>query len=56
MEARLGPTEAPVVKLHGFAMLPAASAFPARSFAAFEIVAVYFVLAVRFVAGVKVAI
>jgi hypothetical protein len=35
-----GPTEAPVVKLHGFALVPAASAFPPRSLAAFVIVTV----------------
>ena len=49
-----GPTEAPVVKVHGFGC-PAASALPARSFAAFVIVAVYCVLAARFAVGVKVA-
>ena len=45
-----------MVKVHGFALAPAASALPARSFAAFVIVAVYCVVAVRFAAGVKVAI
>ena len=38
---RVGPTEAPVVKVHGFGVAPAASALPAKSVAAFEIVAVY---------------
>jgi hypothetical protein len=51
----VAPTEAPVVKLHGFGLAPDASALPAKSFAAFEIVAVYCVVAVRFAAGVKVA-
>src|SRR4029077_7097459 len=50
-----GPTEAPVVKLHGFGFVPATSARPVTSVAAFVIVAVYCVLAVRFAAGVKVA-
>ena len=39
-----GPTARPVVKVHGFGTTPAASALPARSVAAFVIVAVYCVL------------
>jgi hypothetical protein len=50
-----GPTEAPVVKVHGFGFAPAASALPVVSCAAFVIDALYWVLAVRLAAGVKVA-
>src|SRR5580692_7870503 len=46
---------APVVKLHGSDTAPAIKALPARSFAAFVIVAVNCVLAARFAVGVKVA-
>ena len=52
----VGPTEAPVVNVQGFAIVPAASALPARSFAAFVIVAVYCVVAARFAVGVNVAV
>src|ERR1700722_15385028 len=51
----VGPTEAPVVKVHGFGVDPAASGLPAKSVAVLRIVAMYSVLAVRFTEGVKVA-
>lgn len=47
---------APVVKLHGLGTAPAANAFPLRSLAAFVILAVNCVLAVRLAVGVKVAV
>src|ERR1700722_12378900 len=50
-----GPTATPVVKLQGLGTTPAASGLPARSVAAFEIVAVYCVLGVRLAAGGNVA-
>src|ERR1700733_16274656 len=56
---RLGPTgpiARPLVKLQGLGTTPAASGLPARSVAAFEIVAVYCVLAVRLAAGGEVSL
>ena len=47
---------APVVKFHGFGTLPAISALPARSLAAFEIVAVNCVVAAKLAVGVKIAV
>ncbi len=52
----IGAVEAPVVKVQGFGLVPAASALPAKSLAAVVIVAVYCVVAVRLAVGAKVAI
>jgi hypothetical protein len=52
----VGPRVELVVKAHGFGAAPVASALPNRSSTRFEIVAVYCVPAVRFAAGLKLAI